>query len=305
MKRYRPQILLLIGAAITMMSILWELVRMNPQTSYLVDPWSRRGYQSVHGSLIFTIGGLILIFGLLTFFNSSLKPLWSRLIALVMALGAVVVAMLYGGSESAMGGGMVGSVVALLGAFVVMNLVDTLLPELSSSIRLLIGSVTFIVAFFVLELVLGTSHSAKPWVWIAVASVIAFGIAATGKHPQLSANRMLMLMTLFGWVAIAVSAAVARTSLVTAQVERSIAETGAPLFGDYKDVQVTSGYFLALFGMMVAFVASVSLWAKRRDIIINQERAERQRAAAEASAAEIKTALEIAQRHQREARAAQ
>lgn len=184
MKRYRPQILLLIGAAITMMSILWELVRMNPQTSYLVDPWSRRGYQSVHGSLIFTIGGLILIFGLLTFFNSSLKPLWSRLIALVMALGAVVVAMLYGGSESAMGGGMVGSVVALLGAFVVMNLVDTLLPELSSSIRLLIGSVTFIVAFFVLELVLGTSHSAKPWVWIAVASVIAFGIAATGKHPS-------------------------------------------------------------------------------------------------------------------------
>lgn len=292
--------MLLVGAAITMASILWELVRMAPDTSYLVEPWSRRGYQSVHGSLIFTIGALTVIFGLLTMWNESLKPLGSRLVALVMAVGVVITTVLYGGVDSTMGGGMVGWIVALLGAYVVANVVRRSIADSSSTTRALATMGAFVVAAVLLNLLLfGSSRSAGPWVWVAIAAALAFGVAVTGKHPQLSANRMLMLMTMFGWVAIAVSAAAARTSLIAAQR----AATG--VVADYKDVQVTSGYFIALVGMMVAFVAAVSLWAKRRDIIINQERAERQRAAAEASAAEIKAALELAQRHQREARAAQ
>jgi hypothetical protein len=306
LKRYRPQILLVIGAVITMASISWELVRMNPNTTYLVEPWSRRGYQSVHGSVIFTIGGLALIFGLLTMLKVSLEPLWSRLIALVMGIGVAVAAILYGGADTTMGGGVIGWAAALLGAYIVASGVRRSLPDMSSAARVLTTIGVFVVAAVGLNLLIfGTSRDAGPWVWVTLASALAFGLAATGKHPQLSANRMLMLMTTFGWIAIAVSAAAARTNLIAAQRAQSIAQTGSAIVGDYKDVQVTSGYFIALFGMLVAFIAAVSMWAKRRDIIINQERAERQRAAAEASAAEIKAALEIAQRHQREARAAQ
>lgn len=283
-------------------SILWEMARMHPQTSYIVSPWSLRGYETVHGSVAFTIGALVFLVGLLTTFEFSLEPLYSRLLATSMAVGAVGVALIYGSDDRTMGGGVIGWFVAIVGAYIINKAVAPLIPRIQSSVNSLISIAIIVVGAVILNmLLLGSERSAKPWVWVALAAVVLLGLSVTGKHAALSANRMLIFSTVGGATAIALSAAAIRVNLIQAQLEESAA---AGLAGQYKDTQITSGYFLAVFGMLVAFVGAVSLWAKRRDIIINRERAERQRAAAEASAAEIQAALELAQQHQREARSA-
>lgn len=274
---------------------------MRPDTRYVVEPWAVRGYQSVHGSVIFTVGALALIYAVVTMLEISLQPLWSRVFTVLMGVGTVGAAWLYGGSEASMGGGVVGWLVAIFGGYIAAKAARATLTSLDSTARagVMLGTavaVTLLLNF----LVLGESRTALPWVWIAVATVFVLGLAVTGKHPQLSSNRMLIYMAAGGWTTIAVSAAAARVNLLAAQVEQS----GTSLVGDYNDTQVTSGYFLALLGMLIVLVGAISMWASRRDIIINQERAERQRAAAEASAAEIRAALELAQAHQRQARTA-
>ncbi len=298
MKRYRPQMLLLLGAAITMASIVWELARMHPETSYIVEPWSLRGFESIHGSITFTIGALIFITGLLTSLEFALQPMYSRAIAALMALSAIGMTLLYGGDERSFGGGVIGLAFAVVGGYIVAKIVRPYIPEVPSMARAAINLGVIAVASVILNLAFfGTARTADPWVWVSILAILALGLAVTGKHAELSANRMLMFMTVWGGMAIAVSAAASRMNLLAAQLEES------GVAGQYKDTQVTSGYFIALLGMLIAFVGAVSLWASRRDVIINRLRAERQRAAAEASAAEIQAALELAQQHQREARA--
>jgi len=300
LKRYRPQILLLFGAALTMGSIAWELTRMHPATSYLVEPWSMRGFETVHGSVTFTIGALLFVTGLLTAFEFSLKPLYSRLLAFLMALSAVGVAVIYGTDERTMGGGLIGWAFALLGGYIIKGIVSPFLPELTSTLRSAASLGIVVISAVVLNLLLlGTSRSAQPWVWVTIAALLALGLSTTGRHAELSANRMLIFAVVGGGLAVAVSAAASRMNLIAAQLEES------GLAAQYKDTQITSGYFVALLGILLAFIGAVSLWAARRDVIINRLRAERQRAAAEASAAEIQAALELAQQHQREARAGQ
>jgi hypothetical protein len=222
-----------------------------------------------------------------------------------MAVGVIVVAVLYGGPERSMGGAVLGWVVSILGGYIVARAVGSVLPSSwRTTLKNVVELAALVTATLLLSILFGSARTAPPWFWVGIASLLALGLSITGRHPQLSANRMLMFLSGGGWLAIALSAAAARTSLLDAQIEKSIAETGSRLVADYKDVQVTSGYFVALLGMLIVVVGSISMWAKRRDIIINTERAERQRAAAEASAAEIQAALEIAQQHQREARAA-
>ena len=297
MKRYRPQLLLLVGAAMTMASIVWELARMNPQTSYLVDPWSMRGYESVHGSIAFTIGALVFIAGLATAFEWSIQPRYSRLMALAMAIGAIGVAAVYGTDEKTMGGGAVGWLLAIIGGWVIRGAIAPYLAKLSSGLRSLTRlAITAIGAFVLYAALFGQESDALPVVWVAILAVLLFGLAITGTPAELAGNRMLMFSTVLGGATIALSSAAIRANLIAAQFDAD------GITAQYKDTQITSGYFIALFGMLLAFVGSVSLWAKRRDIILNQHRAERQRLAAEASAAEIQAALELAQQHQREVR---
>lgn len=296
-KRYRPQMLLLLGAAITMASIVWELARMNPHTSYLVEPWSMRGYESVHGYIAFAIGAIVFLAGVLTMLEASLRPQYSRLIALTMALGAIGVAAIYGTDEKTMGGGFLGLILAIVGGRIIKGLVVPLLPQLASGLQALTSLAIMAAGAAVLYLILfGRESDSLPVVWATIGTALLFGLAATGKTPELAANRMLMFSTVVGGATIALGAAATRANLLAAQFELD------GIVGQYKDSQITSGYFIALFGMLLAFVGAVSLWAKRRDIIINQQRAERQRLAADASAAEIQAALELAQQHQREAR---
>lgn len=298
MKRYRPQLLLLSGAVVTMASILWELTRMNPSTSYIVEPWAERGYETVHGSVTFTIGALLFLAGLLTIWERSKEPTYSRIIAAIMGAGAIGVAAIYGTDEKTMGGGFLGWLLAAVGGYVIRSAIKPYLPKTNATVRNLISLGVLVVGAVVLYAVLlGRESDALPVVWVSIAAVLLVGLSVTGRPVELAANRMLIFSTVAGGAAIALSAAAARFSLLDAQFALD------EIVGQYKDTQITSGYFVALFGILLAFVGAVSLWAKRRDIIINQQRAEKQRAAAEASAAEIQAALETAQQHQREARA--
>lgn len=283
-----------------MASIMWELVRMNPATSYLVEPWSLRGYETVHGSVTFTIGALIFLAGLLTIWDKSKTPLFSRLIAALMGAGAIGVAAIYGTDEKTMGGGFVAWIIAIVAGYVAQSAITPLLPKMNSLARTLVSLAILVVSAVILyATLLGTERDALPVVWVSIGAILLVGVAVTGKPAELAANRMLIFSIVAGGAAIALSAAASRTALLDAQFELD------GIAGQFKDTQVTSGWFVALFGMLLAFVGAVSLWAKRRDIIINQQRAERQRIAAEASAAEIQAALELAQQHQREARAQQ
>ncbi len=217
-KRYRPQLLLLLGAAITMASIAWELARMNPQTSYIVDPWSIRGYESVHGSIAFTIGALVFAAGLLTMLEKSLNPLYSRLIGFAMVVGAVGVAAIYGTDERTMGGGAVGWLVAIGVSWIIKGLVAPRLPEqLASGIKTFSSLAIVIVSAFVLNLALfGREFAAKPVVWVGIAALVIYGLAATGKPSELAANRMLIFSTVFGGATVALGAAAVRANLIAA-----------------------------------------------------------------------------------------
>lgn len=283
-----------------MASIAWELTRMNPNTAYVVQPWSQRGYEVIHGSVTFTLGALLFLAGLLTMWERSKEPMVSRLIAVAMGAGAIGVAAIYGTDEKTMGGGALGWILAALGGYVIQAAVKPYLPKTNTAVQRGLALVVFVVGTLVLSAAfLGRSSDALPVVWVSIAAVLLVGLATTGEPAALAANRMLILSTVAAGAAIGLSAAASRTALLEAQVELD------GIVGQYKDTQITSGYFLALFGILLAFVGAVSLWAKRRDIIINQQRAERQREAADASAAEIQAALELAQQHQREARAKQ
>jgi hypothetical protein len=301
-----------------MASIGWELTRMDPDTGYLVEPWSLRGYETVHGSVIFTIGALIVIAGLATIWERSKEPLLSSSIAALMGLAVIVVTALYAkpvtndagevihSVDITISGGVPGALLTIVGAYVfyaaTTRYVAPLLSRVMSGfVAKAVASVgTFAIAAVILYLLaFGTSLTANPAVWIAIVMVLLVGLAITARPVQLAANRMLIFSITVGGTAIALSAAAIREHLVGAQLEL----TG--ITGQYKDTQITSGYFIALAGILLAFIGAVSLWAKRRDIIINEQRAEKQRAAAEASAAEIRQALDRAQQHQQEVRRAQ
>ncbi len=209
-----------------------------------------------------------------------------------------------------MGGGALGWILAAVGGYVIKSAIKPYLstlklgPDSSEAIQVALRILSSLAIFAIGTIVLyatlfGPERDALPVVWVTLAALLLVGLAVTGKPAELAANRMLIFSTVIGGWTIALSAAAMRTNLLAAQVELD------GVVGQYKDTQITSGYFLALFGMLVAFVGATSLWAKRRDIIINQQRAERQRVAAVASAAEIQAALELAQQHQRETRAKQ
>jgi hypothetical protein len=227
-----------------------------------------------------------------------------------MGAGAIGLAAIYGNDEKTMGGGFLAWVLAIVGGYVIRAAAAPYLSKLSlgpgssetaqTAVRVLGSIATFLVATIALyAVVFGPERDALPVVWVGLATVLIVGVAVTGKPAELAANRMLIFSVVAGGWSIALSAAAIRTNMLVAQRELD------GIAGQYKDTQVTAGYFIALVGMLLAFVAATSLWAKRRDIIINQQRAARQRAAAEASAAEIQAALELAQQHQREARANQ
>jgi hypothetical protein len=112
---------------------------------------------------------------------------------------------------------------------------------------------------------------------------------------------MLIYATILGAAAVGFVGGAMRSTLIQVQTETFEAGVEAGLDADllftpgrYQDTQITSGYFLANIGMLLIFIGAVTLWAKRRDHILNVQRADRQRMAAQMSAEEIQAAIDAA-----------
>lgn len=134
MKRYWPPLVLIAGTLIAMLSIAFNLTTLNQVGGELVEPQSVRGFESVHGSVIFTIAALLLAAGLLTVWERATEPRISRLVAGAMALGAVGIAAIYWTSDALL------VVLVLVGAVLLFAAATALKPPELVANRMLIAA---------------------------------------------------------------------------------------------------------------------------------------------------------------------
>ena len=293
MKQNWSKIAITLGPAIVMIAIVWEMARTNPAYGFLVEPWSLRGYEMDQGWTYFAIGLALLLLGIAVTPKRSVETGYS---AAVVALGTIVgtvLALVFGPDVMSITfSTLVVAVLSLLLSIMLYRTFKSLvLPRVQALdrfiIRVVIGIGTLVLIFVLITSAVGsTTVELNPGL-AAFAGLGLLGLFALATVPHgLAANRFLIYVTILGGAAIGLSGGSLRTTLREAQVEA----IGAA--GQYKDVQVGYGWFLASAGIVILFVGAVALWATRRDIIIARTRAREQRAAAEKSAQEIKESHE-------------
>ena len=293
MKQNWSKIAITLGPAIVMIAIVWEMARTNPAYGFLVEPWSLRGYEMDQGWTYFAIGLALLLLGIAVTPKRSVETGYS---AAVVALGTIVgtvLALVFGPDVMSITfSTLVVAVLSLLLSIMLYRTFKSLvLPRVQALdrfiIRVVIGIGTLVLIFVLITSAVGsTTVELNPGL-AAFAGLGLLGLFALATVPHgLAANRFLIYVTILGGAAIGLSGGSLRTTLREAQVEA----IGAA--GQYKDVQVGYGWFIALAGIIILFVGAVALWATRRDIIIARTRAREQRAAAEKSAQEIKESHE-------------
>lgn len=293
MKQHWSKIAITLGPAIVMVSVVWEMARTNPAYGFLVEPWSLRGYELDQGWTYFAIGASLLLLALAVAQKRSVEVGYS---AAVVALGTVagtVLAVVFGPEVVSITFSMfVVAVLSLLLSIMLYRAFKSLvLPRLPAldrfAVRVAIGLGTLVLIFVAINSTVGsTTVELNPGL-AAFAGLGLLGLFALATVPHgLAANRFLIYTSVLGGAAIGLSGGSVRTSLREAQVE------AIGVAGQYKDVQVSYGWFIALAGIIILFVGAVALWATRRDIVIARSRARAQRAAAEKSAQEIKESHE-------------
>jgi hypothetical protein len=283
----------IVGALLVIQSTFWEFARMRPDFNFLVEPWAMRGTEMVHGDIYVAVG-IALLAGLMAVSAKvSEQPLVGTGLAFAMAAAAVVITALFVDRQLVITFNfVVQAIVAIVTAIVLHRGASMLLGAdrmegwTSIGVTILAVAIAFIVAFVILS---GVSLSVGAAVAVIVAMVPLLALALSGRPSELIANRTMVMMAFVAILALGLQAGAIRQTLVDTQAASNF---GAP--ADYKDTQVTSGYFWAQLGALMVFVSAVAQWAKRRDHILNVRRARRQREAAEASAREIQEALEAA-----------
>ena len=293
MKRNRILWAGLIGALLIVQSTFWEFARMRPDFNFLVEPWAMRGTEMVHGS-IYAATGVGLLAGLIAVSTKmSEQPRVGAGIAVALALGAAAITTVFVDRELTITFNFVlQALVAVVGSLVIYRVASSMLGEERmvgwNALGAVVGSsaIAFILGFVVLG---NLDFSVPAGVGMLVMMLPLLALALSGQPGELIANRMMVMVAIAAILALGLQAGAIRQTLIDAQ---AAGDFGAP--AEYKDSQVTAGYFLAQLGALMVFVSSVAQWAKRRDHILNVRRARRQREAAEASAREIQEALEAA-----------
>jgi len=290
-KRNWMQTVVLVGPTLTMASIFWELARTNSSYTYLVEPWSIRGTETVHGLVFFAIGLALLVAGALVVWPGSQRPTTSMGIVALMVLEATTIAALFGpGAIDASINLVWGIVLAVALGIVTWRLVRLAIGE-RVEISKLVSSGGRLIAmgiwFGILQATLIGRSLSVP---LAVAVFLVFALigflATTGEPRGLAANRMLIVSSAIGWLTVTLSAGALRSTLLRLQTEAE------GISAAYRDVQVAPGWWLAGFGMVLLFVGSVGVWAARRDTMLAAMRARHQREAADKSRREIEEAME-------------
>ena len=303
MKKNWTKVALALGPIIMIASISWEYARTAADYNYLVQPWSMRGYESVHGWVIVLAGVLLLIGGLFTSMERSMQPRYSALIVGYIVVAATVFAAFFARDS-----------ISLTMSPVTIGLLSVLLAAaISLALRSLLGEsnrwlnralFTFTPLVIVLYVVFGTTLSGTTvtiptWGLVFVVFLALGSMSLAIKPIDMGANRMMIVSAIVGGGLIWLRAGALRQSLIELQKET---DQGGGLFGisaQYKDTQAAAGWWIAGLGTFIIFVGAVGLWAKRRDIVAAIARAKKQRQAAEISSREIQEAAEAyAQEHE-------
>ncbi len=293
MKHNWSKIAVTLGPVIVMASIVWEYARTNPAYGFLVEPWSLRGYEMDQGWTYFAVGAALLLLSLVVIPGRAVQVPYSATVVGITTVIAAILGFVFGADSVTITFSFFVSTILSLALWLMAyrtfkSLVLPRVPSLDRfSIRTLINLGVLIVVFAIVFLTLGgrsVSLDSGLAVFIGVGLLALFALA-TAPH-GLAANRLLIYLSVGGGAVIALSGASLRTTLQEAQIE------AIGVGGQYKDLQVGYGWFLALTGILILFVGAVALWATRRDVIIARNRAREQRAAAEKSAQEIREAYE-------------
>lgn len=277
-------------------SIFWEYARTSPDYNFLIEPWSVRGFEIVHGAVIGVAAALLLLGSLLTSMQRAMKPRNSALIVSYIVVAATGFTAMFARDSITITISPSTNVILsiLLGSVLSLALRSLLGDSVKLLSRATLTFIPLVLVFFLLfsASIMDDPISVPAWLLVFIV-FLTNGMLSIAIQPiDMSANRMLLMASVAGWGLVTFSAGAIRQSLIDIQ---TVTDQGGGVFGiaaPYKDTQAAGGWWLAGFGGFVMFIGAVGLWAKRRDVVAAVARAEKQRAAAEQSAREIQDAAD-------------
>ena len=277
-------------------TFVWEYARTNSEFSFLIEPWALRGYDVDQGEIFLVASILVLIGAIATSWEGALRTPVAASITAYLVIAGTVFAAVYGDETVTINLTAVANVVlSLVFASAVSLGLRSLLGERIALFRraLPMGLVLFVASFLTLRFTIqGEEVTMETWLVVFLLLLLAAGLALSISPSNMSANRMLILVSVLYWGLIVFSAGAIRETLVQVQTETVQLGGAIGVSAQYKDTQAASGWWMAGFGATLLFIGAVGLWAKRRDVVAAIQRARKQRAAAEKSAKEIADAAE-------------
>jgi hypothetical protein len=295
-KKNWTKIAIALGPAIIIASVVWEVARVNPSFSFVIAPWSIRGYDSDHGAVYAALGILLLLGGLAVSWESAMRNRISIAISAYFVVASTAFAFILADREITLTVTTVMSVVvATILATATSLALRSILGQRIRFFRRAMPSFLIVFALVVGVLsatVVGSELELETWILVLFVALLSGGLSIAIQPIGLAANRALIVASVAAWAVIVMSAGAMRQHLIETQMATVQADGTTGLSAQYKDVQAAPGWWLAGLGATILFVGAVGLWARRRDIVATHARARRQRAAAEVSAREIQEAAE-------------
>lgn len=279
----------ILGGVLIVASIGFEYVRMGPNYRLLVEPWSIRGYDLTQGKVVAAIGVGTIVVSLLAA-SSVGSTQFNAIVGFGVWLAAVLIAQFPDPPpiKLELAPFSAYTVIAVLSYILARSIVNSIGERLPTRMRRYTSLGLLLVLFGIGYFAIAQPNFVKPNssnvdLSVVVAAFVGIVViaAATANPRELAVARISIVTALIGWIVIGTVGTSARSSLIQAQVE------AMGVSGTYRDTQITSGVMLAFFGILVVFVASTGLWARKRDRLQVIARASRQQQAAKDSAAEM------------------
>ncbi len=288
-RRHPARVLLVVGTVMAIQSIAWEYVRMRPDYRFLVEPWSLRGYELTQGIVVSVLAAGLLVLAVLAWNRIDQRvPGFGVMVAGATIAAAVAVAVVVSPEAKDYNLNSLAAIAVALSAGAVIALiyrdvVGKRFGEVAgyATIPIWLVSALLLWLFVITPLLVDETQTIELWVIVLVALLAFFVPAVLSEDRSLAVNRILILAVTATWLVQIISAGAIRSTLLRKQT----AEIGVA--AQFKDAQITSGMMLAFFGLLLALLGAIALWAKRRDELEAQRRARQQRRAAEESMEEL------------------
>jgi hypothetical protein len=284
-------ILVGLGTGVMATSILWEYVRMRPDYRFIVEPWSIRGFETPQGWVIAAIATTVLVLAVLVttgVLKETLPTIVGAAVA-TTALGVVLAAVTdprepvvgtFGTWGLAVIAGMAGAAIAAA-AFP-----KGFRGAARSWTTLAVFAAVLLVAGFAVFDPLFGGKAVPLWLLVLVGVGLLDVVVVVRPPRELALYRLMINGVLIAWFIGMVMSGSLRSLLAASQLET------IGISAEIRDIQITSGVMLVWFGGLLAFLGTVSLWARRRDQLDAVARARRQLEAARRSAEEMGKTLE-------------